>query len=385
MNKLNTILGRLQALVSRSRFEKLVKEHKSERKSKGPRSWTQFVAMLFGRLSGRHGLRSIETGMNGQRNSLYHLGIDENTEVKRSTLSYANGHRSAGLYKSLFETALEKARQHGAIRGFRFKNPLYSVDATTIDLRLKLFPRADFRENKGGIKLTVKLDHQGKMPCFAAESNARGHDSKKMRPVPFAANDAVVFGRGYADHACLASLSGQKAWFAARLKKSAKLRRAKKSGATGKSIISGYEIIIPGYSKEKRPRKIIARCPDTGEKTTPLTNDLKWAASTASAVYKGRRQMEVFFKAIKQNLKIKRFYGNSKNAATTQIWTAPIAYLLLYLLKAQTNNMAMSFTNFISVVKTMLFQRTSLFEWPPNPSPPPKLLTTPSVQQEFVW
>jgi IS4 transposase len=168
------------------------------------------------------------------------------------------------------------------------------------------------------------------MPCFAAEANARGHDSKKMRPVPFAANDAVVFDCGYADYGCFSSLSGQKAWFVTRLKKNAKLRRAKKNDATGANIISDYEIVIPGYSKEKRLRKIIARGPDAGEKTTPLTNDLKWAASTASAAYKDRRQIEVFFKAIKQNLKIKRFYGNSKNAATTQIWIAPIAYLLFY-------------------------------------------------------
>jgi putative transposase len=128
------------------------------------------------------------------------LGIGGNTEVKRSTLSYANSNRSADLYKSLFEAALEKAQQNSASRGFRFKNPLYSVDATTIDLCLKLFPWADFRKNKGGIKLTVKLDHQGKLPCFATESNVREHDCKKIRSVPFAANDVVVFDRGYADY-----------------------------------------------------------------------------------------------------------------------------------------------------------------------------------------
>jgi hypothetical protein len=118
--------------------------------------------------------------MNSQRNSFCHLGIGENTEAKRSTVSYANSNRSAELYKSLFETTLEKAQQQSTSHGFRFKNPLYSVDATTIDLCLKLFPWADFREHKGGIKLTVKPDHQGKIPCFVAESNAREHDSKKI-------------------------------------------------------------------------------------------------------------------------------------------------------------------------------------------------------------
>jgi hypothetical protein len=245
------------ALVSRSRFEKLVQEHKSEYRSKGLRSWTQFAAMLFGQLSGQHGLRSIDTGMTSQRNSFYHLGINENTEVKRSTLSYANSRRSAELYQSLFETTLEKAQQSGASHGFRFKNPLYSVDATTIDLCLKLFPWADFRERKGGIKLTVKLDHQGKIPCFVAESNAREHDSKKIRSVPFAANDVVVFDRGYTDYGYFAALSGQKVWFVTRLKKNAKFKRVKRNGVTGKNIVSDYEIIIPGYSKENRLRKIM--------------------------------------------------------------------------------------------------------------------------------
>jgi putative transposase len=385
MNKVNTIMGQMLAMVSRYRFEKLVREHKSEYKSKGLRSWTQFAAMLFGQLSGQHGLRSIETGMNSQRDSFYHLGINGNTEVKRSTLSYANSHRSAELYKSLFETIMEKARQSGASHGFRFKNPLYSVDATTIDLCLKLFPWADFRERKGGIKLTVKLDRQGKIPCFVTESNAREHDSKKIRLVPFAANDVVVFDRGYTDYGYFASLTSQKVWFVTRLKKNAQFRRVKKNEGTGRNVVSDYEIIIPGYSNEKRLRKIIVRDPDTGKKTTLLTNNLKWAASTVSAVYKDRWQIELFFKAVKQNLKIKRFYGNSRNAVLTQIWTALIVYLLFYLLKVQTKNMEMSFTNFISVIKTMLFQRISLFEWLLDPSPPPKLLTTPSVQQEFVW
>jgi hypothetical protein len=203
---------------------------------------------------------------------------------------------------------------------------------------------------------------QGKIPCFVAESNAGEHDCKKIRCVPFAA------------------LTGQRAWFVTRLKKNARFKRVKKNGVTGKDIVSDYEIIIPGCSDEKHLRKIIARDPDTDKKTTLLTNNMKWAASTVSGVHKDRRQTELFFKAIKQNLKIKRFYGNSKNAVMTQIRTALIVYLLFYLLKAQTRNIAMSFTNFISVIKTMLFQRISLFEQVLDPSPPPKLLMTPSVQ-----
>jgi hypothetical protein len=293
----------LLALVSISHFEKLVQEHKSAYKSKELRSWTQFVAMLFGQLSGQHGLRSIETRMNSQRNRFYHLGIDEHTEVNRSTVSYANSNRSSDLYKSLFETTLEKAQQKSASHGFRFKNPLYSVDSTSIDLCLKLFPWADFQEKKGGIKLTVKLDHRGKIPCFVTESNVLEHDCKKIRLVPFAANDVVVFDCGYADY----SLTGQKVWFVTRLKKNTGFKRVKRNESLGKDMVSDYEIIIRDYSKGKHLREIIVRYPDTGKKITLLTNNLKWSVSTVSAVNRGLWQIGLFFKAIKKKLKIERF------------------------------------------------------------------------------
>jgi hypothetical protein len=251
MNKHNTIFGQLLALVSRSRFENLVKQHKTEYKAKGLRSWLQFAAMLFGQISGQHGLRSIEKGMNSQRNSFYHCGVTENTEVKRSTLSYANNNRNADLYKSVFETVLENAQKNRVNHGFTFKNPLYSVDATTIDLCLRLFPWADFRENKGGMKLTVKLDHQGKIPCFVIESNAREHDSKKIQEVPFAAKDVVVFDRGYADYGSFSSLNRQNVWFVARLKKNACSRRVKKHEAKGAAIVSDYEILLPVIQTRK--------------------------------------------------------------------------------------------------------------------------------------
>ena len=124
MNKYNTVFGQLLSLVSRSSFEKLVKQHKTEYKAKGLRSWMQFAAMLFGQISGQHGLRSIETGMNSQANSFYHFGVNEKTGVKRSTLSYANNNRSADLYKSVFEETLKKTGQHRDRHGLKFKNPM---------------------------------------------------------------------------------------------------------------------------------------------------------------------------------------------------------------------------------------------------------------------
>src|SRR5215510_3459471 len=246
MNKHNTIIGQMLELISRSRFEKLVKEHKTEHGAKGLRSWTQFVTMLFSQISGQHGLRSIEQSMNSQRSSWYHMGItNTEREVKRSTLSYANAHRDSNLFKALFFSLLIEAQSRKMAHGFRFKNPLYSIDSTTIDLCLKLFPWADFRKGKGGIKLTVKLDHQGKIPSFAVVSNAREHDVNQMCEVPYESADVLVFDRGYTDYVYFSMLCAKKTWFVTRLKSNAVYKRVRKRPVKkGGNIISDYEIII---------------------------------------------------------------------------------------------------------------------------------------------
>jgi hypothetical protein len=385
MNKFNTIFGQMLECISRSRFEKLVKEHKTEYCAKGLKSWTQFVAMAFAQISGQHGLRSIEQGMNGQRNSWYHLGMpNTGKDIKRSSISYANKKRSADLFKALFETVLATAQENKTHHDFKFKNPLYSIDSTTIDLCLKLFPWADFRKNKGGIKLTVKLDHCGKIPCFVNESNARVHDSKKIDDVPLKAGDVVAFDRGYTNYNYYEKLCKDGVFFVTRLKSNAKYKCVKKRSVSNSvNTKSDHEIILTSNKNKLRLRKITVYDPKTKKKIVLLTNNFKWAASTIGDIYKNRWQIELFFKAIKQNLKIKRFYGNSKNAVMTQIWIALIIYLLYYILKVKSKNMTLSFTNFMSVIKTILFQRRSLFDWIQNPYLPYKPPTINPLQLEF--
>jgi IS4 transposase len=246
---------------------------------------------------------------------------------------------------------------------------------------MKLFPWADFRKGKAGIKLAVKLDRQGKIPCFIVESNAQEHDAKKIRDVPVGYGDIVVFDRGYTDYEYFKGLCEGKVWFVTQLKSNTKFKRVKKNPVKGGGdVVSDYEIIIPSLSKDIRLRKIIVWDEQTGKKVVLLTNNLGWSSKTIGAIYKDRWQIELFFKAIQQNLKIKRFYGNSLNAVMTQVWIALIAYLLFYLLKKKSKNEKLSFTNFISVIKTMLFQRISLYEWLTNPDPPPpKRATAPSA------
>ena len=384
MNKYNTILGQMLDLISRSHFQKQVKEFKTEQGAKGFNSWAQFVAMLYGQISHQHGLRSIEKGMNSQQSSFYHLGITR--RIKRSTISYANANRDWGLFKAVFENLLIQAQSLNVKHGFRFKNKLYSIDSTIIDLCLKLFPWADFRKGKGGVKLTVKLDHQGKIPCFVVMSNAREHDTKGIKEVPYESGDVLVFDRGYTDYTYFKALCEKKVWFVTRLKKNALIKYGKKREVKeGGDIVSDYEITLRSISNGIQLRKIISRDPETGKKIVLLTNNLKWSSSTVAAVYKERWQIELFFKTLKQNLKIKRFYGNSKNAVMTQIWIAMITYLLFFLLKAKFKGCEMTFTNFISVVKTMLFHRVSLYDWLCGISPPMRPKLPFPANLEFVW
>jgi len=387
MNKYNTVLGQMLDLISRSRFEKLVKEYKTEHGAKGLSSWTQFVTMLFSQISGQSSLRSMEKCMNNQRNGWYHMGItNTEKEIKRSTLSYANANRDSNLYKAFFEYILAIAQSTNNKHRFKFNNPLYSIDSTTIDLCLKLFPWAKFRKGKGGIKLTVKLDHQGKIPCFITESNACEHDINKIYEVPYSAGDVLVFDRGYTDYVYYKQLCMKKAYFVTRLKDNAVYKRIKKRVVReGGNVISDYEIKIPSLSEEIVFRKIKVKDPERKKKITILTNNLQWSSATIAAVYKDRWQIELFFKAIKQNLKIKKFYGNSKNAVMTQIWIAMIAYLLFHIIKEKYNCIDLSFTLFISVLKTILFQRVSLYELLCATSPPSKPKQILSCNLEFAW
>jgi putative transposase len=306
--------------------------------------------------------------------------------MKRSTIAYANATRNPDLYKAVFENLLSEAQSINISHGFKFKNPLYSIDSTTIDLCLKLFPWADFRKNKGGIKLTVKLDHQGKIPSFAVMSNAREHDTKGIKEVPYSPGDVLVFDRGYNDYSYFKALCDKKTWFVTRIKKNAVYKYGKKRAVKeSRNIVSDYEIRLPSLPKEITFRKIIVKDPETKKKIVLLTNNLQWSSTTVASVYKDRWQIELFFKALKQNLKIKRFYGNSKNAVMTQIWIALIAYLLYYILKIKSKRWEMSFTNFISVIKTMLFQRFSLYDWLCGTNQPIKPKIPLPQNLEFLW
>jgi hypothetical protein len=385
MNKYNTIFGQILDYIPRSEFQKLVKEHGTDKGNKGFSTWAHFTTMLFAQVSGQNGLRSIENGINHQSSALYHLGIPK--LVKRSTI-YSNKTREADFFEQLFYTILQKVQKQKQNHGFRFKNPLYSIDATTIDLCLKIFPWADFRENKAGIKITLKLDHRGKIPCFVVISNAKEHESQQLKKIPLQPGDVIATDRGFTNYSYFASLCIKKIFFITRMKSNAVFSVVKTNPLPSSgTILSDEVILLTGYKAKKECpfplRKIVSEDPETKKQITILTNNLFWAASTIAAVYKDRWQIELFFKAMKQNLKIKRFYGTSKNAVLIQIWIALITYLLFSLIKFATKS-EYSFSLFISVIATILFQRRLLFEWLMISPSPLKRQNGISLQLELI-
>lgn len=215
----DTIFRQLLQLIPRYDFGKIVKSEKGDFANKGFNCWNQFSAMLFAQLSGQTGLRGIESGIALQSKKLYHLGI---SQIKRSTLSYTNNNRPYEIYEKLFYVLFSRLHSKPQKHKFKFKNPLFSVDASTIDLCLSMYDWASFRKKKGGIKLHVTLDHSGYIPSFITITDAKVHESKEITKVPFKKDDVVVFDRGYTNYQYYSELSKDGVFFVTRLKKNAK-------------------------------------------------------------------------------------------------------------------------------------------------------------------
>lgn len=362
MNNHHTLLGQMLQMFSRFEFQKVVSQTKTEYHSRGFSSWNHFVAMLFGQLSGQDSLRTIEAGLATQAESLYHLGIKP---VHRSTLSYANEHRSHELFKKMFFWMLSKCQALAPRHKFRFKRPLYSLDATLINLCLSIYNWAQFQNRKGAIKLHVKLNHSGYLPSFAVVTAARVQDQKVVPSIPFDKGDVIVFDKGYKDYAWYKSLDDKGICFVTRLRANADYKVTHRRKTDSLPYIYSDQLIKFKRSTKRFPnglRRIRSRDPKTGKIIVILTNNLNWSAQTIAQIYKERWQIELFFKCIKQQLKIKSFVGTSKNALLSQLWAALITYLLLSYLKFK-SKFKWSLYTLCSILPTNLFARRNLWDW----------------------
>lgn len=377
MNKFNNIFGQILKIFPRTRFEIFVKETDSSARTKGFSCWDQFVAMLFCQLGQAHTLREICGGLATALGKLKHLGLKKSPS--RSTLAYANEHRPWQLYEKLFYFLLDICKnQFGKKHKFRFKNKLLSFDASIIELCLSVFDWAKFRRTKGAIKLHLLLDHAGYLPQFVNITHGKIHEVNILKKLSFESGTIIAFDRGLIDYAHMGKWTKQGVYFVTRLKKNADYKVIKsKNVPKNRNILKDQIIRLEGfYSKQKCPyylRIVEVWVEDKNESIVILTNNLELGATTIAAIYKERWQIELFFKAIKQNLRIKTFVGTSFNAVMIQIWTALIAILILKYLKAK-SKINWSLSNLVAMLRMNLLTYKDLWEWIDNPyykpSPP---------------
>lgn len=365
-----SLFSQLIALFNRNQFYQLVIKHKAERYSKGFNSWDHFVAMLFCQLAQAKSLREISGGLACCMGKLRHLGMKD--APKKSTLSYANAHRPWEMYRDLFYNTLEICKGAAPEKHkFRFKNKLLSLDSSTISLCLSLFPWAKFRRTKGAIKLHLLLDHDGYLPTYAYISNGKKHDVTVARKVPLAPGSIVAMDRGYNDYKLFAYWTANGIYFVTRQKENADYEVIEdRKLPKNRSILSDQLIRFTGYKAKKNCPHILRRAvvwdKDEEREIVLLTNHLDFGATTISAIYKERWQIEIFFKALKQNLKVKTFVGTTENALYIQIWTALIAILLIKFLQFK-SKFGWSLSNLIAFLHWNLFTYRDLWEWIDNP------------------
>jgi hypothetical protein len=381
------MFSQILKLIPRIEFERMVKETGSERAAKGLSSWSQFVAMMFCQLGRAHSLREIEGGLRSCEGKLAHLGIEA---PARSSLSYANAHRPWELYEKVFYALFERvAAEFVGKKKFRFKNKLVSLDSTVIDLCLSMFDWARFRRTKGAVKLHLVLDHDGYLPTYGIITEAAVHDVKVAWRIPFPAGTIVVDDRGYNDYRLFAYWTDSAVFFVTRMKDNAQYEVVEERPVPqNRNILKDQSIRLTGVgAQDKCPhllRRVEAVREDTGETLVFLTNHHGLGASTIAAIYKDRWQVELFFKALKQNLKIKTFVGTSANAVRIQIWTALIAMLLLRYLQL-ISRFGWSLSNLVALLRMNLFTHRDLRTWLNEPfAPPPDPQAQPQAALAFA-
>lgn len=372
MNRVSSIFSQILAFVPRLEFQSLVQKHKAERHARGFSCWGQLVAMLFCQLGRAHSLREICGGLAACEGKLRHLGLPD--APRRSTLAYANEHRPWEVYRDLFYQLKERCAAEASQRGhgFRFKNKLVSLDASTVALSLSMFDWAHFQRAKGAVKLHLVLDHDGYLPSYAVITTGKKHEITMARQMTFQAGTIVVFDKGYADYAWWKQLDEQGVYLVSRLREDAKftVTREREIPPSHKHILKDQEITLPGYrqlgQEGLRLRRIEIWLEDKQEVLVLVTNHPRLAARTIAAIYRDRWRIETFFKSLKQLLKLKTFVGTSEKAVMTQIWTALIVMLLLrWLIVKATYGWSLS--NLVAMLRMQLFVYRDLWTWLNNP------------------
>jgi len=383
MVRSTSLFRQLLEQVPRGRFDALVLKHQGDYRAKGFSCWALLTSMLFCQLAHADSLRVICNGLACCLGKLNHLGLTQ--APSKSNLSYANAHRPAALFEDLFWMMLSHfraTRQLGTrAHTFRFKNKLLSMDSTTISLCLELFPWAEFRRAKGGVKAHVLLDHDDYMPSFVHISKARLHDARVLSRLRINPGSIVAMDRAYNDYAQFARWTQDGVYFVTRMKDNAVYEVLEaREVPRHRNILSDETIVLTGpgaQAKCPHPLRRIVVWDEAGQRAIVLlTNHIVFGATTLAKVYQERWQIELFFKALKQNLKIKSFVGTTQNALLIQIWTALIALLLLKWLH-HLSKATWSLAVLAALLRLNLFTYRDLRDWLDDPYHTPPLQPQP--------
>jgi len=363
MARQSFVIAQCLKLLPRYEFQRIVNKYKGDYRSKHFKCWDQLACMIFAQIRQESSLRDIDRALNAHAAKLYHIGIQQ---CPRSTLADANERRDYRIYEEFAKAMMQRARREYANTELTIDvdNAVYALDASIIDLTLSLFPWAKFRKAKGAIKLHAMVDLRGNIPAFLTITDGKVHDIKAAPQVPIEPDGIYVVDRGYVDFSWLWSIQQAGAFFVTRLKTSIKWTRVI-SHPVDKSLglRSDQEILLSTKRLQGiypiRLRRVSFR-DETQERTLVfLSNNFALPAETIAALYKARWEIELFFKWIKQNLRVKAFYGTSANAVKTQIWVAMIVYLMIAILKER-YHLEPSLSQLLHFLEINLFEQKPL-------------------------
>jgi hypothetical protein len=366
MNTGKTVFAQMMEHIPRYEFAKCVARYGGEVRVRKFSCWDQFCCMAFGQLTFRESLRDIEACLCSMQSKLYHMGI--RGAVARSTLADANESRDWRIYADIAQVLIATARElyiDDEI-GVRLKRTVYALDSTTIDLCLALFPWARFRRRKGAIKLHTLLDLRGSIPTVIIVTTGKVHDVNILDEIVFEAGAFYVMDRGYVDFTRLHRIQDCAAFFLTRAKSNFRFRRLYSRPANkGAGVLADQIVVLVGhYAKKSYPdklRRIKFYDEEHSRVLVFLTNNFLLSAQTIARLYKCRWQVELFFKWIKQHLRIKSFYGTSENAVKTQVWIAIAVYVLVAIIKKRLN-LAPSLYTILQILSISLFEKTPILQ-----------------------
>ncbi len=364
MNSERTIFAQVLDHVPMHDFRKCVRRYRGNHRVRRFFCLDQFLSMAFAQLTYRDSLRDIEICLRPLRSRLYHIGF--RNPVSRSTLADANETRDWRIYADFAQVLIQRARVLYASDSFGvdLNQTAYAFDSTTIDLCLSLFPWARFRQHKAAVKLHTLIDLKGSIPCFVQITDGKTHDVKALDELILDPGAFYIMDRGYIDFARLSTITRGLAFFVTRAKSNMKFARVEfRSVDKTTGLRSDQTIRLQGFCAEKNYpdplRRIRFFDPETKKHLVFLTNNFSLPALTIAQLYKARWRVELFFKWIKQNLRIKAFFGTSENAVKTQIWIAISVYVLVAILKKE-RNIPRSLTEILQILSVMLFEKTDV-------------------------